>query len=190
MLDKTKISGGNKVVFSSDTFLVAKLQKDEKKKIDGLDNWSKERSETVAEANRKIRQREMGALMVGLRDRWFNSVGTGSGGFWYFSSRYGCYTFVPYFMGWGSPYGSSYSSAFFPGYYCGGCRRGFDYRNNYPTGSTSIAGGSGVGAGGSGGNTSSPAMPISRPGPSMEGGRSRALESRIDRHQQVGRPNN
>lgn len=185
MLDKTKITGGNKVVFSSDTFLVAKLQQVEKKYVDGLDTWSKERSETVAEANRKIRQREMSALMVGLRDRWFNSASTASGGFWYFSSRYSCYTFVPYFMGWGSPYGSSYSSAFFPGYYCGGCRQGFDYRNNYPTGSTSIAGGSG------GGTTSAPSMPISRPSAPMEGGsRSRAMESRIDRHQQVGRPNN
>jgi len=185
MLDKTKITGGNKVVFSSDTFLVAKLQKADKKKVDGLDTWSKERSETVAEANRKIRQREISALMAGMRDRWFNAASTGSAGFWYFSSRYGCFTFVPYFMGWGSPYGSSYSSAFFPGYYCGGCPRGFDYRNSYPTGGTSIAGGSG------GGNASSPATPISRPTGSVDGApRSRGLESRIDRHQQIGRPNN
>ncbi len=180
MLDKTKIGGGNKVVFSNDTHLVAKLQKTDKQRVDNLDSWSKERSETVAQANKKIRQRELGTLMASMRDRWFNSMSASSPGFWYFSSRYSCYTFVPYFMGWGSPYGSSYSRAFFPGYYCGGCRLR-DYRNNFPSVSPSLAGG----LGGSSSSSRPTVMgPISTGAPSMNGvSRPSAMEGRVIRHQ-------
>ena len=193
MLDKTKIGGGNKVVFGSGNFLVAKMQKAEKKKIDSFDTWSEERSETVAEANRKIRRREVTSIMASARDRWFNTFfSAATPGFWYFSSRYGCYTFVPYYGGWGSPYGSSYSSAFFPGYYCGGCRGLIDYRRNsgYPTVGTSASSGGGNG-GRSGGTTSGPSTvgPVPSSRPSMEGAsRPAAMESRILRHQE--RPNN
>ena len=190
MLDKTKIGGGNKVVFSNDNFLVAKLQKADKKKVDSFDTWSEERSDTVAEANRKIRRREVSALMASARDRWFNTFLSPTSGFWYFSPRYGCYTFIPYYGGWGSPYGSSYSSAFFPGYYCGGCRGIIDYRRNgsYPTGGTSASSGGGGGSSGSipGPSTVGP-VPSSRP--SMEGiSRPAAMEGRVLRHQD--RPNN
>jgi hypothetical protein len=191
MLDRsqTKITGGNKVVFSGGAFLVAKMQKANKKKVDVLDAWSKERSETVAQANRKIRGREMGFMMAGLRDRWFQNFSANSG-FWYFSQRFGCYTFVPYFMGWGSPYGSSYSSAFFPGYYCGGCRI-IDYRRNgtYTTGNGSIAGGNGgTSQGRNPTPTSGPSLSPA-PAPSSDSAsRPRALEERLLRHQE--RPNN
>ena len=184
MLDKTKIGGGNKVVFNSDTFLVAKLQKTDKQRVDNLDSWSKERSDTVAQANKKIRHREMSALMASMRDRWLYSMSASSPGFWYFSSRYNCYTFVPYFMGWGSPYGSNYSMAFFPGYYCGGCRLR-DFRNNYPSGGPSLAGGNGGGSIGTRPGGVSP-TPVARP--SMDGvSRPAAMEGRVLRHQD--RPN-
>lgn len=191
MLDKTKIGGGHKVVFSSYNSLVAKMQKADKKRVDSFDTWSETRSETVAEANRKIRRREVTAIMASARDRWFNTTfSAATPGFWYFSSRYGCYTFVPYYGGWGSPYGSSYSSAFFPGYYCGGCRGIIDYRRygGYPTGGTSAS--SGGNGGSSGGSVSGPSTvgpPSSRP--SMEGvSRPAAMEGRVLRHQD--RPNN
>ena len=189
MLDKTKIGGGHKVVFSSDNFLVAKMQKADKKKVDSFDFWSEERSETVAEANRKMRRREVTAIMASARDRWFNTFFSASTpGFWYYSSRYSCYTFVPYYGGWGSPYGSSYSSAFFPGYYCGGCRGLQDYRRNggYPTGGGTAASSGGGGGGGGGGSVAGPSTsgpsPSSRP--SMEGiSRPPAMEGRVLRHQ-------
>jgi hypothetical protein len=191
MLDKTKIGGGNKVVFSSDNFLVAKLQKADKNKVDSFDTWSEDRSETVAEANRKLRRREVTALMASARDRWFNTFfSAATPGFWYFSPRYSCYTFIPYYGGWGSPYGSRYSSAFFPGYYCGGCRGIIDYRNGgYPTGGTSAS--SSGGSGSSGGSVSGPSTvgPVPSSRPSMEGvSRPAAMEGRILRHQD--RPNN
>ena len=193
MLDKTKIGGGNKVVFSNDNFLVAKLQKADKKKVDSFDTWSEERSDTVAEANRKIRRREVSALMASARDRWFNSFFSPStSGFWYFSPRYSCYTFVPFYGGWGSPYGSSYSSAFFPGYYCGGCR-GIGPRNGgYTTGGTTASSGGGSGSGGGSvpmPSSSGPVPSSPSPRPSMEGiSRPAAMEGRILRHQD--RPNN
>jgi hypothetical protein len=161
MLDRsqTKINGGNKVIFSNETFFVAKMQEADKKKVDGFDTWSKDRSKTLAQANSKIQRREMSALWANARDRWFRNTTAGSSGFWYFNSRFSCYTFVPFYMGWGSPYGSSYSSAFFAGYYCGGCRgTGAFYGNrrndSYPTGTSSASAGNG------GSSTPSPA-----PGP-------------------------
>lgn len=171
MLDpsQTKINGGNKVVFSNETFFVAKMRDADKQKVDGLENWSKERSKTLAQANRNIQRREMSALLAGVRDRWFRHS-PGSSGFWYYNAGISCYTFVPFFMGWGSPYGFSYSRAVFPGYYyCGGCRGGFyDQRNvSYGTGVSPGWTGSSAASGSSaaGSATSSQPSPVSRPSP-------------------------
>ena len=185
MLDRsqTKINGGNKVIFSGETFFVAKLQKADKNKVDGFDGWSKDRSDTLAQANRKIRGREMSALLARARDRWFHNFSSRSGGFWYYNAGFNCYTFIPYFMGWGSPYGSSYSSAFFSGYYCGGCRGPFDYRRRngtYPTSGSSASGGNGGGST-SVGNPSPSRPPMSTP--SVDRPMPRALEGRLRRHQ-------
>lgn len=129
----TKINGGNKVIFSAETFSVAKLQKADKN-FDTLEVWSKDRADMMAEANRKVRGRELSLLMAGMNDRWSRSFSAAnSGGFWYYNSRFSCYTFMPFFMGWGSPYGGGYSQSFYPfyggygGYCCG--------NHNYPGGS-------------------------------------------------------
>ena len=188
MLDKTKIGGGNKVVFNRDNFLVAKMQKADKKKVDSFDTWSEQRSDTVAEANQKMRRREVSAIMARARDRWFNTAfSAATPGFWFFSSRYSCYTFIPYYGGWGSPYGSSYSSAFFPGYYCGGCRGMIGYRRNigYPTGGTSASsgGGSGSSSGGTFSGSTGGSVPSSRP--SMGGiSRPAGMEGRVLRNKE------
>ena len=115
----TKVKGGNKVVFSNgNAFSVAKLNNDEKKSVDSLERWSKERAETVAQANRKIRGRDMSLLLASLDDPWSPRGFSGrSGGMWVFNPRFGCYTFMPFYFGWGSPYGNSYSSAFYGGYF-------------------------------------------------------------------------
>lgn len=181
MLDRshTKIQGGNKVVFSNDTFFIARLEKADKNKVDGLDTWSKERAETVAQANRQLRRREMGMLMTSLNDPWNRVFSASRGGYWFFSPRFGCYTFVPFLLGWGSPYGSSYSSAFFGYNYC--CR-------NYPlfapsdrsySGNTTATGSvpypTGTGNPTTGGNPA--------PMPSYEPRAvSPALQQRLDRH--------
>jgi hypothetical protein len=81
-------------------------------------------------------------------------------GVWFFNARSGCYTFLPFYYGWGSPYGSSYStSIYYPPAY---------------TGSTTYnpsAGGSGNGQGGypNGGGTSGGGRPPA-PTPPSSGG--------------------
>jgi hypothetical protein len=184
MLDRsqTKINGGNKVVFSNETFFVAKMQDADKKKVDEFDIWSKERSKTLAQANRKIERRAMSALWAGARDSWFQNYTARSAGFWFFNSRFSCYTFVPFYMGWGSPYGSSYSSAFFSGYYCGGCRGTGAYFNGnlrnfgYGTGISSASTGSSSSTGSSTPTSapSSPSTSVGRPSPrGLEGPRNK-----------------
>lgn len=127
MLDgsHTRVNGGNKVVFSSTSFSVAKLQDADKKKVDNLEAWSKERAKTVAQANRAVNRRDMAFAMASFNDGWdrFSPRFTG---LWMFNARYGCYTFMPFYGGGGSPYGSSYYSSFYGG--CCGGRSG--YGNN------------------------------------------------------------
>ena len=134
----TKIKGGNKVVFSADTFSVAKLQNADKKNFDTLEVWSKERAGLMAEANRKVQGREFSLLMASM-NHTFSAANSGrSGGFWFYNARVNCYSFMPFYYGWGSPYGSSYSS-YYPLFACSTCydNRRFDvYPTRYPPGNT------------------------------------------------------
>lgn len=158
----TKIKGGNKVVFTSGSVSIAKLQKAEKKLIDNLDTWSKERAETVAKANTRIRRREMTSIMMAMRDPFSFPR---SSGFWYYNRAFGCYTFVPFFLGWGSPYGSSYSSSFY-GYprYWGTGIYGYPSTGAGGSGSGSGSGaGSGGGSGGGSGSYNPPPRPMAPP---------------------------
>src|ERR1051325_9333638 len=63
MLDgnHTKIKGGNKVVFSDNSFSVAKLGKGDP---DLLDSWSKTRAQTLARANSRITARQVNSLVA------------------------------------------------------------------------------------------------------------------------------
>ena len=136
----TKIKGGNKVVFSADAFSVAKLESADKKNFDTLEVWSKERAGLMAEANRKVRARDMTAIMASFNSGFSGAFfGGGRTGFWFYNTRIGCYSFMPYYHGWGSPYGSSYSS-FYPLFACSSCRdnRRYDvYPTRYPSSSGS-----------------------------------------------------
>jgi len=119
----TKVKGGNKVVFSATNFSVAKLNKEEKKIQDEVEVWSKERGKTLAKANSRITN---GMLTSALSS--YNSFNhpfsNRSLGIWFFNTRLGCYTFLPFFYGWGSPYGSSYStSIYYPPAYTGSTYR-------------------------------------------------------------------
>lgn len=175
MLDRshTKIQGGNKVVFNRESFFIAKLQKEEKKKVDNLEVWSKERAETVSQANRKVRRREMAMLMADLNGRWGRGFSRSRNGYWFYSSTFGCYSFMPFGLGWGSPYGSSYSSTFFGNYY---------WRLPYPEGYTRYPA---TGTSSSGGNITSYPTSTSAP-PPMSAPEPRSFPSaghrRSDRH--------
>lgn len=147
----TKIKGGNKVIFTSTgSVSVAKLEKADKKKVDNLDTWSKQRAETVAKANRKMRGRDLTLALASYNDRWFNPYYHRARiqGMWVYNGAYNCYTFIPFYgWGWGSPYGNSYSNGFYG--CCGGRGLGGGYGSGTGVGA---GGGSGGGAGGGGGS--------------------------------------
>jgi hypothetical protein len=161
----TKIKGGNKVVFSSGSVSIAKLEKEDKKKNDGIDTWSKERAETVAKANSKMRRREINSLVFAMRDPFFPR----RSGLWVFNRAFNCYTFIPLFYGWGSPYGSSYSRTFF----------GNPYWGNYGYGGVTGGGSSGGNGGGAGGSTGS--SPTYNPPPRPMAPTPPAMERKIER---------
>lgn len=111
----TKVKGGNKVIFSATNVTVAKLAGDEKKSKDEVENWSKERAETVAKANRNINSRMLNTAFAGFDSR-FSYSDARPLGLWFFNPRLSCYTFLPFFYGWGSPYGGWYTTAIYSPY--------------------------------------------------------------------------
>jgi FecR protein len=124
----TKVKEGNKVIFSATTFSVAKLKKADKQK-DNFESWSKERAQTVALANRRISLRDVNAYLSTFDNSWLYGFSARRSGLWYFNARFGCFTFLPFYFGWGSPYGSMYSNIFD----CGCYGRGFRYGNGSPS---------------------------------------------------------
>jgi hypothetical protein len=113
----TKVKGGNKVVFSSNSFSVAKLENADKKNMDALDGWSKDRGQALAKENSRINDRMLTALASSFNDDWFSRSRFRQRrfGFWLYSARSSCYTFIPYYGSYGSPYGGGYSRSIFAG---------------------------------------------------------------------------
>lgn len=167
------IKSGKKVTFGSSGQSIAKLEKTEK---DEFDDWSKFRGETLARANQKLSARTLNGYLASSTWGSFDSR-FGRWGLWTWSPFASCYTFLPFYYGWGSPYGSNYGLfAPYNGYYYPGSNP----RNYNPTIVTNSSGGSGSGSyggptvGGSGtgsgggysGPSSGPSVsaPASRPG--------------------------
>src|SRR5215208_4043091 len=109
----TKVKGGNKIVFSASNISVAKLTKEEKKAKENeeVDVWSKERAQTLAKANRRISDSMLTSAFATFRD--YDPFSNRRLGLWFFNARAGCYTFLPYYYGLGSPYGSSYTTSIY-----------------------------------------------------------------------------
>jgi hypothetical protein len=119
----TKVKGGNKVVFSSSSFSVAKLDKVDRGR-DTIELWSKDRAQTLAKANSRLSGRMMTAFAASFNNDWSLRGFSRPSGFWLFNAEFGCWTVLPFGYGWASPYGGSYSRSFFNGgiYYEGGPR--------------------------------------------------------------------
>jgi FecR protein len=115
----TKVNGGNKVIFSATAGLsVAKLEGDDKKDRDDIDHWSKGRADELAKANRRISDHMLSNAFTSFRYSDWMFSGYRSTGVWFFNPASRCYTFLPFYYGWGSPYGSSYTMAVFNPFYC------------------------------------------------------------------------
>ena len=141
----TKVKGGNKVVFSATAVSVAKLTDEEKKleKEVAIERWSQERAKTLARANSRINNRMLNSAFSAANASDFFFFGAyRRSGLWFYNSRLGCYTFLPYgYYGASSPYGVSYPTTLYGGGSSGGGYRSGNIApiavNGVPTGSAS-----------------------------------------------------
>lgn len=109
-----KVKGGNKVLVGGGAPLV--LAKYDKKNQDQFDLWSKERAQTLARANQKLSERAINGFFSSYsRGDWSNLYSASQYGIWFFNARLNCYTFLPFSLGWGSPYGYSYITSVYYG---------------------------------------------------------------------------
>jgi hypothetical protein len=111
----TKVKGGDKVVFSSNSFSVAKLKDVEKKDRDTLDVWSKNRALALAKENANLPRRTLDSFASSFRNDWGFSGLWGGSGLWFYSSGAGCYTYIPFFDSNGSLYGGFGYRSFYGG---------------------------------------------------------------------------
>jgi hypothetical protein len=128
---------------------VAKL---DKRNRDELDQWSRERGEELAEANRRLTRRQANTLVAAM-GYVSPQYAYGYTGVWYYDVRRGCYTFMPFAAGWRSPYGGWYDNMMWgwghpmPCASYGGCRGvgvGSGFGNTTVSGSNPGNTGSGV----------------------------------------------
>lgn len=157
------VKSGKKVTFTSAGQEIAKLTKIDQ---DEFDDWSKERGQTLARANIKLSARSLNSYfrssVWGLADARF-----GRWGLWTWSPFSSCYTFVPFYQGWGSPYGNSYgTSAYFYNNY------NYYPRNYNQPGNGNSSSSVGYGSPGNGSSSSSSGssgIGYGSPGPSSTG---------------------
>lgn len=158
----TKIKGGNKVVFNATNVSVAKLTKEEKKNKDDVEVWSKERAQTLAKANSRITDKMLNSAFASYRDPFASPFFHRRAlGLWFFNPGLGCYTFLPFYYGFGSPYGSSYSTSIYTPYGGGWTYQG---RYNRPPAASGSNGSNGGQAGGASNGGGRPAAPPMSPG--------------------------
>lgn len=143
---------------------LAKLDKNDR---DALDLWSRDRGKELAKLNEKLASRQVASLFRGRLGNVYSSYG----GVWAFSAGFGCYTFLPFYYGWSSPYGYDYNSWLYVPRYYGGTYGGGTYTGGtrtggggggYPTGGNNGGGGTG-GNPNPGGYTPPPAPPSPPP---------------------------
>ncbi|MBC7929641.1 MAG: hypothetical protein H7Z38_03645 [Rubrivivax sp.] len=113
---QTLIKGGKVARVGAGSVELAKF---DKKNRDELDLWSRERGRELAKANQKLANRNTNALLARTSfDSMFSAQY--SSGLWLWSGQFGCYTFLPFGIGYRSPYGHWYGSSFNP-FGCGSC---------------------------------------------------------------------
>ena len=112
-----QIKAGKRLIFSGNSYSVAKLTDAEKKDIDNFDLWSKDRAQTVAKANQRLTSQDRRILRSSFFDDWAWRFSPAIGGIWFFDPLYACYSFMPFYAGWGSPYGTRYSFSYYRDYW-------------------------------------------------------------------------
>ncbi len=105
------VKGGNSVAIGNGFVSQGKLPKDK----DAFELWSKQRAEFLAKANERLSRRALSNYLSDFNswDSWY--WGPRRLGLWTFSPRFGCYTFLPFYYGWASPYGHGYGTFYWRG---------------------------------------------------------------------------
>ena len=99
------VKGGNQLALGNGPATLAKFDKNT---LDGFDNWSSERSATLAELNSRVSDYAVRNALANSSIN--NSYGRGQG-LWIYDRYTGSYTFLPFGRsGWGSPYGWGYNN--------------------------------------------------------------------------------
>ncbi len=174
------VKGGKKVAFTGGGQTIAKITDGDK---DDFDDWSKTRAQTLARANTRLSARTVNGYL--MASTWDTSAFGGGffasrhWGLWTWSPLASCYTFLPFYYGWGSPYGGNYGAYFPGGGYAGGgyngiynppvitSNSGSGPSSGYPGGGTSsgISGRGGSSGGSRGGSMGTPSSTPSMAGP-------------------------
>jgi hypothetical protein len=123
------VKGGQVARVGAGPVELAKLDKSNR---DALDLWSRERGKELAKLNESLAARQsVSNLRRGLGSGLFPAS---SGGVWAFNSGFGCYTFLPFYYGWSSPYGYGYNSYYYVPRYAGTYSGGTVGQGGYPRG--------------------------------------------------------
>jgi hypothetical protein len=170
--ESSPVRGGQKAMLTSGPVVTAKLNK---KDQDDFDSWSRNRAELLARANSRISARALNSYLSSLDNDWsLMSYAGHRHGLWLYNGRSMCYTFMPFYSGWGSPYGPGYASQFYwygdpwssggryPIIVNGDTTRGPGPYGNGNSGSGG-SGGSGIGPSGNGSGGSGPGASPARP---------------------------
>src|SRR2546426_5426514 len=112
------VRGGHKAMLTGRSLILAKLDKER----DEFDSWSKNRAETLAQANRHIPARALSTFLASFESDWLGA-GFGRSGIWVYNRGSLCYTFLPFYGGGGGPPGGGCLCLFCGGDFCGGCQR-------------------------------------------------------------------
>jgi hypothetical protein len=172
-LGQTLVKGGK--VARTSAVGGAEVAKLDKASRDDLDLWSRDRGKELAKANERLTRRVMSAAFArSSYDSLFSASGNNTG-LWFFNASARCYTFIPFFGYWRSPYGYGYDTGVRP------YNPGQSWRPGYnppggggaasnPNGGGSPGGGgwnpgNGGGAGNSGNGGMTPMRPTTEAGP-------------------------
>jgi hypothetical protein len=142
------IKEGKRALFEGQAPVIAAF---DKKAQDELDVWSKERARILVAANKKISNRALRRVPT------FASA-------WFYNPLLGCYTFLPGYYGFSSPYGGSYSVCNFNNNYYPHRPRNPNLGGGGYGGGSGSGSGSGYGGGNSGGGSGGSGGAVSRPG--------------------------
>jgi uncharacterized membrane protein YgcG len=183
LIGNSTIEQGKRALVEGTTTAIAKLNK---RDLDGLDDWSKNRAKALIAANRGLSNRGM-SNTLGMAFM-YNA--------WIYDPFCRCYTFLPYAGGFASPYGGNYSVcnpywSYYSnrGYNNGGWYGGGSNGSGQPSSGSGSGGGSssggGRGSGGGGGHQPPPPPRTSAPDRSVGGA---ARESERERPSSPRRP--